>query len=115
MLPQNYFYSHMLLAMEYTIREKITIIAWIISFENDSIESSRQKCTDRFNKPAPARTTLLHWSEKLLETGTLVADRPRSGRPVFASGDDASAAILADDHEDLTTSTRRLSAYHDIS
>lgn len=101
--------------MEYSIEEKIIITAWIISFENESIESCRRKFAQRYNKPAPARTTLIHWKEKLLEHGSLVSDRPRSGRPVSASGDDVKADVLADVNEDPTTSTRRLSSEHAIS
>lgn len=101
--------------MDYSISEKITITAWIISFENESIESYRRKLTQRFNKPAPARTKLIHWREKLLEVGTLVADRPRTGSPVPASGDNIIAGVLTDVHEDPSTSTRKLSTDHDIS
>ena len=68
-----------------------------------------------YNKPAPARTTLIHWKEKLLEHGSLVSDRPRTETPVSASGDDVKSGVLADVNEDPTTSTRRLSTEHAIS
>ena len=109
------FHSDKSFQMEYSISEKITITAWTISFENESIESRRRKFAERFNKPAPTRTTFLHWREKLLEIGTLVADRPRTGRPVSASGDDVTADVLADVHENPSTSTRKLSNDHDVS
>ena len=89
-------HSHKLLRMEYSINEKITITAWIISFENKSIESCRRKFAQRYNKPAPARTTLIHWKEKLLEHGSLVSDRSRTETPVSASGDDVKSGVLAD-------------------
>ena len=61
--------------MKYTISEKVTITAWIISFEDQSIEYSRRKFAKEFNKPAPFRSTLRDWKKKLLETGNL-ADCP---------------------------------------
>ena len=80
--------------MEYTLKEKVTITAWVISFNDESIEFSRRKFSESFNKPAPPRSTLQDWKKKLLETGNLVNDRPRSGRPVSASGDDVTTAVL---------------------
>jgi len=92
--------------MEYTINEKVIITSWSISF--DCLEECRRKFATKFNKAPPPRTSILRWKEKLLATGSL-DDRPRSGRPVTASGDDNKKLVLAACRNDPTTSSRRLS------
>lgn len=100
--------------MDYTIYEKVTITAWAISLET-SIEECRLKFFHQFNKQAPPRKTISYWREKLLETGSLVTDRPRSGRPSTATGDNSEAIVLESVAEDPTTSTRRLSDEVNVS
>lgn len=101
--------------MEYTVREKVTITAWAISLDELSVEKLRQRFLTQFRKEAPPRQTIVNWKEKLLETGTLVQHRPRTGRPVGASGDANSDAVMDAVQKDPTVSTRRLSAELDIS
>lgn len=101
--------------MEYTVREKVTITAWAISLDELSVEKLRQRFLTQFRKEAPPRQTIVNWKEKLLETGTLVQHRPRTGRPVGASGDANNDAVMDAVQKDPTVSTRRLSAELDIS
>ena len=75
-----------LFSMEYTIEEKVTATAFAIAFEN--AEESRRRFVEKYNKEAPLRRTVLYRKAKLLETGNLIQDRPKSGRPVSASGND---------------------------
>ena len=101
--------------VEYSIVEKITITAYLIANSDSSVESSRRRFTDEFNKEAPPRQTLVDWKNKLLTTGSLVKDKPRSGRPVTASGDENCERVLEAVTADATTSIRRLSDELDIS
>ena len=99
--------------MEYTIQEKVMATSWALAFEN--IEESRRLFTQKHNKEAPPNRTIAYWKKKLLETGSLSHDRPRSGRPVSASGDERKDDILNAVREDSTKSTRQLSSDHDVS
>ena len=99
--------------MEYTIEEKVTATAFAIAFEN--AEESRRRFVEKFNKEAPPRRTVLFWKAKLLETGNLIKDRPKSGRPVSASGDDKKAEVFQCVTDNPSTSIRRISEETRIS
>lgn len=99
--------------VNYTVEEKVRITAWAIS--DYTLEECRNMFTEKFNKIAPPRQTISYWRLKLLQTGSLVADRPRSGRPISASGDDTKDAIVAAVTADPTLSTRRLSDQTNVS
>lgn len=98
---------------DFTIEEKVVVTSWAIVHEN--VEESRRLFVDRFGKEAPSRQVISYWKCKLLETGSLVKDRPRSGRPVTASGDDSKQAIINVVDEDPQISTRRISDVTDIT
>ena len=99
--------------MEYTIQEKVMATSWALAFEN--IEESRRLFTQKYNKEAPPNRTISYWKKKLLETGSLSHDRPQSGRPVSASGDEMKEIIVNAVKEDSTKSTRQLSSDHNVS
>ena len=98
---------------DFTIEEKVFATSWAIVHNNN--EESRRLFLERFKKEAPSRQLISYWKSKLLETGTLVQDRPRSGRPVTASGDGSRMAVVNAVNEDPQISTRRLSDDLDIS
>ena len=58
----------------------------MISFKSPA--QVAEKYRDMFNKDCPAKSTLYFLRDLLLETGSVIKHRPRSGRPVTASGDD---------------------------
>lgn len=101
--------------MDYTIIEKVSITAWVISREEESVEDCRRRFRNEFNKEAPPRQTLINWKRKLLETGTLVKDRPRGGRPATVTGLERQKQVMASINANPTSSTRRLSEELDIS
>lgn len=100
--------------MEYSIRERITITAWLIT-NNVSVEENRQRFQNEFNKVAPPRQTLVDWKNKLLETGSLVKRQPGQGRPQTVTGEENKQRVLTEIENDNMTSTRRLSAELNIS
>ena len=99
--------------MAFTVEEKIIATSWALAFENN--EESRRRFVDRFHKAAPPNRTIAFWKRKLIETGSLEKDRPRSGRPIRASGDDTVADIIHSVNADPTLSTRRLSEECNVS
>ena len=82
----------------------MTATAFAIAFDN--AEESRRRFVEKFNKEAPPRRTILYWKDKLLETGNLANDRPKSGRPITASGDGIKAAVIQHVKSDPSTSIR---------
>ena len=99
--------------MEYTIRERVTITAWIITAEV-SVEENRQRFRDDFKKDPPPRQTLVDWKNKLLETGSLVKRQPGQGRRRTVTGELNTQRVLQAIENDNTTSIRRLSDELDV-
>lgn len=98
--------------MDYSVEEKVFAAAWAIAF---NCEESARLFTDKFDKKAPSPRTILYWKKKLVETGSLACDRPRSGRPVTASGDEQKVKVIALVAENPTTSTRAIASDVQIS
>ena len=90
--------------MEYTIEGRVTATAFAIAFDN--AEEIRRRFVEKFNKEAPPRRTILYWKDKLLETGNLANDRPKSGRPITASGDGIKAKVIQHVKSNPSTSIR---------
>lgn len=103
-------------SMEYSVKEKVTITAWIIASPHGvSVEENRQRFRNEFQKEAPPRQTLIDWKNKLLETGSLVQRQSGQGRRRTASGEEKSQRVLESIERDNSTSTRRLSAELNMS
>ena len=102
--------------MEYTIKERVLITSWVIAATgNCSVEDCRRRFRIEFNKEAPPRQTLIDWKNKLLETGSLVHQRPGQGRPKSAESQENEERVLGAVQRDPTTSTRRLSEELELS
>ena len=99
--------------MEYSIAEKVHVTAWIIS--GITINESIEKFETEFQKRAPPKSTLHDWKKKLLETGNLSSDRPRSGRPRTVTTEENKENVVTAVRDDPTTSIRRLSSDLGIS
>lgn len=99
--------------VEYSIAEKVTLAAYAITLEN--IEECRRLFNERFNKEAPSRSTIKYWKLKILETGSLKADRPKSGRPRTVQTDDNKENIRNAVTDNACVSTRCLADNLDIS
>lgn len=67
-------------------KEKVYLASWMISFKSPA--QVAEKYREMFNKDCPAKSTLYFLRDLLLETGSVIKHRPRSGRPITASGDD---------------------------
>ena len=89
------------------------LTSWAIVYDN--CEESRRLFAQKHNKEAPSQTTVSYWKKKMLETGSIVTDRPRSGRPVTATGDEHKEMVAQAIDDEPTTSTRRMSEELDIS
>ena len=63
---------------ELSIEQKVFIVAHAIV--SGSCTQAADEFVKKYASPAPPRTTISTWKQKLLETGSLM-DRPRSGRP----------------------------------
>ncbi len=59
----------------------------------------------KFNKSAPSHSSMYYWKNKFIETGSIIDDRPRSGRPVTATGNEQTAEIRDLIDSNPTTST----------
>lgn len=92
--------------MEFSTIEKVYCTSWAISF---NCEESARQFREKFNKEPPSSRTILYWKNKLLETGSLSHDRPRSGRPITASGDENRQKVIEAVTENPSTSTRAIS------
>ena len=68
----------------------------------------------KYKKEAPSRTTVSYWKKKMLETGSIVTDRLRSGRPVTGTGDEPKKIVAQAIDDEPTTSTRRMFEELDI-
>lgn len=108
-LVLNFFYC----TMEYTIQEKVHLVSYSIAHENT--EEARRLFTEKFNKAAPVRSLIKYWQLKLLETGSLVKDRPRSGRPLEAATQENKENVVAAISNNPSTSTRIVAAEVGIS
>lgn len=95
-----------------SIVEKAHIVSWLISYK--SVATVCEMFEQKFNKPAPSHSSMYYWKKKFLETGSIIDDRPRSGRPVTATGDEQTAEIrgLIDSNP---TSTREMASVVGIS
>ena len=98
--------------MAVTIEQKVMLCSWATVF---NCEDSRRLFHDRYEIEAPSARTILFWKNKLLETGTLVKDRARSGRPISASRDSNKIRVLDAVTNDPTISTRQISIETDIT
>ena len=98
---------------QYSITEKVEITAWFITLGN--IEKCRKMFTEKYQKQAPASSTLWDWKKKLLETGSPATNRRYPARQPTASGDEPTekASNLVKGYPKI--STRRLSDEVDIS
>ena len=96
----------------YSIEEQVNCCAWAIAFEN--LAESQRRFTEKYNRAAPSRSQINFWKLKLIETGSLVKDRPRSGRPLTATGEENKQIIQEQLNENPHTSIRRLSNENDI-
>jgi transposase len=98
--------------MEYSIEEKVYLTSWAITF---TCEESLRLFREKYGRDPPSSRTVLNWKNKLLETGNLVNHRPRSGRPVSASGDEISQQIVDAVTENPATSTRTIAQHVGVS
>ena len=96
----------------YSIEEQVNCCAWAITFEN--LAESQRRFTEKYNRAAPSRSQINFWKLKLIETGSLVKNRPRSGRPLTATGEENKQIIQEQLNENPHTSIRRLSNENDI-
>lgn len=94
------------MTMSFTLEEKVKCVSWSIAFENRHEAMRIFKKT--FNKDPPSRQNIAYWETKLFETGSLVHDRQRSGRPVSASGDDQREIVMQSIDENNQVSVRSL-------
>ena len=66
------------------------LIAWAAVSSEGKTEiyvTNQLNYLKKFNKPAPHKSSLYYMKHRLLETGSVVEDRMRSGRPVTARSD----------------------------
>ena len=89
-----------------SIVEKAYIVSWLISYK--SLAAVCEMFEQKFNKPAPSHSSMYYWKNKFLETGSIIDDQPRSGRPVTGEVRD-----LIDSNP--TTSTREMASVVGIS
>ena len=109
-----YFSSVFLeMAEKFSIEEKVYAVSWALS--NDNREISRRLFRDKYQKEPPSANHIKFWSLKLLETGSLVKDRPRSGRPSTASSDDNKENVKQAVRDNPQTSIRSVSAVVGVS
>jgi len=98
--------------MEYSIEEKVYLTSWAITF---TCEESVRMFREKYGRVPPSSRTVLNWKNKLLETGDLVNHRPRTGRPVFASGDEVSQLIIDAMSQSPATSTRAIASVRKVT
>lgn len=98
--------------MEYSIEEKVYMTSWAIAF---NCEESVRMYREKYGRDPPSARTVHNWKKKLLETGDLVKDRSRSGRPVSASGDEVSQLIMDAVTQNPSTSTRAIAQHVGVS
>lgn len=96
----------------YSLEEQVMCCAWAIAYENTG--KSQLMFTEKYNRDAPSRSQINYWKQKLLETGSLSKDRPRSGRPVTSSGDENQALIRNQINENPHTSVRQIASNIDV-
>ena len=66
----------------------------------------RDRFEEKYRRSPPSRSQINFWKLKLLETGSLSKDRPRTGRPITASGDDSLEIVQEEVHENPQASIR---------
>lgn len=93
--------------MEYSIVEKVFICAHLIVLK--SYDEASERFQIEYNKDPPPKRSAYFWKSKLMETGTLVKDRERSGRPVTARGDENIAMVREAVIDNSATSSRKMS------
>lgn len=62
--------------MEIMLEEKVLLTLWTIVYDN---------CEEIWSTMRRLRKTVSYWKRKMLETGSIVTDRSKSGRPVTAN------------------------------
>ena len=89
-----------------TLNEKVHLASWMISFKSPVIVT--EKFREMFNKKPPGTSSLYFIKNLFLETGSVVKHRPRSGRPISASGDDVVDQVREKIANNPSTSIRKL-------
>lgn len=89
----------------FTIQDKVLITSFAITF--GSCTRAMKEFQERYAKPPPPRTTIQHWKDVLLETGSL-HPKPRSGRP----SDEAMRHSVVEFVAENPTTTQRKAADH---
>ena len=89
---------------DYSIEQKMYLVSWAIAYNNR--EESRRLFRQKYQKEPPASCVIRYWSLKFLETGNLMSDRQRSGRPRSASSEDNKENVFRYIEEDRTLSVR---------
>ena len=98
---------------EYSVEEKAYLVSWAVAYNN--CQESARLFREKYEKEPPPVRTLRYWRSKFIETGTIVKDRPRSGRPITSTTDEMKENVLVSVHEDPTTSTRKIGEEFGIS
>ena len=97
----------------FTFKQQVFAVS-SLAVTGNARESARQFEVE-FGKPVPDHKTIIRWKEKLDATGNLASNQKGQGRPVTASGDEATQLVLSTITADNQTSTRRLSNETGIS
>lgn len=97
----------------YSLEEQVMCCAWALAYENSG--ESQRKFEEKYGRSPPSRSQINYWKLKLLETGSLSKDRPRTGRPVTASGDDSLELVQEEVHENPQSSIRQIARDKEIS
>lgn len=98
---------------DFTVQEKVFACSWLIAFE--SYQKTAQKFEESFFKPAPSKSTLYYLKDRFIETGSVIHDRQRTGRPISARGDEQVNEVKQVITDQLGISTRRISDWTGIS
>ena len=96
-----------------TVEEKVYLMSWAVAYNN--CEQSRRLFRKKYNKDAPPISTVKYWKAKFIETGSLVTDRQRAGRPRSASNDENKENVCAAVRENPSTSVRVIAAELNMS
>lgn len=90
----------------FTIEQKVNVVAWAIAYKN--CEKSVRLFAETYHVDPPSVRTIRYWRDKLLETGSLVQDRERTGRPKSATAEERKENVLTAVNKDPSSSTRKI-------
>lgn len=95
------------------IEERVYLLSCAVA--HGSCGEARRLFLEKFNKEAPNISTVRYWKTRFLETGSVISDRPRTGRPKSATSDENKENVVAAITENPSTSTREIASELNIS